>query len=467
MLTLSQFRNSYPVQLEYSLATGSSPQTLLKMSAKYNGSDQFHHFLAQTATCSRPIHFLGHDRSLDASVSNLSNISKQIANIEDSLGLSYQAILEKIACAHSDTLVSKVFDLQAPGQWQDVTRDEMLRLLGELHYWVMYINDLDIVKKDVVSAKSLYYFLRRHPVAGCQTLADVVELNHESWDLDEHQYYQILHAMIERDSDCILRWIEQPEPMAHFNVRSKVPYHSMWSWLILSLISRTYGYTSNLWGTKLQWKKCGFKLRKNAMPAPVFHYFSMPSQELSLGEGDEGRSQMGRKVQLVYNASCLVDYRGLPYEEGFVTPLSALRDRIEQLRVDIREGDKAHWVADDDYIEMPPETGLYAKNFTDAYYQALLPEFVRWAGHKSRVNAGAHLTSPVQQDAFVTLVSEVATAHLSVRFGLDRKPCQTSVQRIGNWIDDLDIDSRFRFVAEASECANRVCNFLFPDERQS
>lgn len=467
MLTLSQFRNSYPVQLEYSLATGSSPQTLLKLSAKYNGCDPFRHFLEQTAGSNRPIHFLGHDRSLDASVSNLSNISRQIADIEDSLGLSYQAILEKIAGAHSNTRVSKLFDLQAPGQWQGVTRDEMVTLLAELHYWVMYINDLDIIKKDVTTAKGLYYFLRRHPVAGCQTLADVVVLNHDSWDLDERVYHQILHALVEKDSDCILRWIEQPEPMAHFNVRSKVPYQSMWSWLILSLVARTYGYTSNLWGTKLQWKKCGFKLRKGAMPAPVFHYFSMPSQELSLGEGDEGQPQLGRKVQLVYNASSLVDYRGLPYEEGFVAPLSVLRDKTRSLHVDIREGDKAQWFADEDYIEMPPETGLYTKNFTEAYYQALLPEFVRWAGHKSRLNVGQQFTSLIQRDAFVTLVSEVATAHLSVRFGLDRKPCQTSVQRIGNWIDDLDIDARFRFVAEASECANRVCNFLFPDERQS
>lgn len=466
MLTLSQFRNSYPLQLECSLATGSSPKTLLRLSAKFNGRDPFWHFVEQTASSSRPIHFLGHDRSLDASVRNLSEISKQIADIEEWLGLSYQDILQKISGSYSTTSVSKIFDLQAPGQWEGVTRGELQALLKELHYWVVYINDLDIMRKDADSARSLHFFLRRHPVAGCQTLADVVLLNNDSWDLDESVYQTILQDMVTRDDDCILRWIEQPEPVAHFNVRSKVPYNSMLTWVMLSLMSRTYGYTSNLWATKIQWKKQGFKLRKDARPAPVFHYFSMPSAELSLGEGDEGAPQKGRRISLVYNASELLDYNGMPYEEGFVEPLSTLKTRLDQLNVDVREGNEPKWHPKEDYIEMPPETGLYAKHVTAAYYQAILPLFIRWAGHRKRLNVGAHLRDPVQFDAYTTLVTEVAASSLSVRFGLDRKPCQTSVQRIGNWIDELSPQARFEVLASASECANRLCLFLFPEDRE-
>ena len=142
MLTLSQFRNSYPLQLECSLATGSSPKTLLRLSAKFNGRDPFWHFVEQTASSSRPIHFLGHDRSLDASVRNLSEISKQIADIEEWLGLSYQDILQKISGSYSTTSVSKIFDLQAPGQWEGVTRGELQALLKELHYCcLLYTSD--------------------------------------------------------------------------------------------------------------------------------------------------------------------------------------------------------------------------------------------------------------------------------------------------------------------------------------
>ncbi|MEQ5808669.1 DUF1738 domain-containing protein [Alteromonas sp. NFXS44] len=466
MLTLSQFRNSYPLQLECSLATGSSPKTLLRLSAKYNGRDPFRRFVEQTATSNRPIHFLGNDRSLDASVANLSEISKQIADIEEWLGLSYQDILKKISGAYSDTPVSKIFDLQAPGKWEGVTRSEMQTLLKELHFWVVYINDLDIVRKDVSSAKSLHYFLRRHPVGSCQTLADVVLLNNDSWDLDETRYQDILAELIVRDDDCILRWIEQPEPVAHFNIRSKVPYNSMLTWVMLSLTSRTYGYTSNLWGTKIQWKKQGFKLRKDARPSPVFHYYSMPSAELSWGEGDEGAAQKGRRISLVYNASELVDYKGMPYEEGFVEPLSTLKNRIDRLNVDVREGDEPRFHPQEDYIEMPPETGLYAKHVTEAWYQAILPLLIRWAGHQKRLDVGRHLLNPVQYDAYSTLVTEVATSNLSARFGLDRKPCQTSVQRIGNWLDELPSKERFAVVASASECANRLCHYLFPDNRQ-
>ncbi|MBU2979247.1 zincin-like metallopeptidase domain-containing protein [Alteromonas sp. C1M14] len=465
MLTLSQFRESYPLQLECSLATGFSPQTLLRLSAKFSGGDPFSGFLAKTANSPRPIHFLGQDRSLDASVSNLCEISKQIADIEDWLGLSYQAILEKIAGAYNETQISKIFDLQVPSRWEAVSKKELYTLLKELHFWILYINDLDIVRKDICSAKSLYYFLRRQPVAGCQTLADIIVLHHESWDLDEAIYPTLLEHLLLKDSDCILRWVEQPEAVAQFNVRSKVPYQSMWSWLMLSMASRTYGYTSNLWATRTQWKKEGYKLQKDALPAPVFHYYSMPSAELSLGDGDEGMVQSGRRIQLVYNASCLTNYNAMPYEESFVAPLSLLRDRLKAMKVDIREGQVASWHDEHDYIEMPPETGLYAKHVTAAYYATLLPQLIRWAGHPTRMNVGGHLTDPVQFDAYTTLVSEVASANLAVRFGLDRKPCQTSVQRIGNWLDELMPQARFKIVAKASECANRVCQYLFPEER--
>ncbi|MEG3766339.1 zincin-like metallopeptidase domain-containing protein [Alteromonas sp. 14N.309.X.WAT.G.H12] len=467
MLTLSQFRESYPLQLECSLATGFSPQTLLRMSAKFSGGDPFSRFVAKTANSARPVHFLGHDKSLNASVSNLCDISKQIADIEDRLGLSYQAILEKIAGAYNETQVSKIFDLQAPSPWEDVSRKELQALLKELHFWILYINDLDIATKDICSAKSLHYFLRRHPVAGCQILADIIVLNNESWDIDETQYPKLLEGLLLKDSDCILRWIEQPELIAQFNVRSKIPYQSMWSWLMLSMASRTYGYTSNLWATRTQWKKQGYKLRKDAVPAPVFHYYSMSSSELSLhdGDGDEGSAQSGYRIQLVYNASCLTNFNALSYEEGEVSPLSLLKDRLQRMEVDIREGQAACWHPKEDYIEMPPVTGLYAKHMTEAYYATLLPLLMKWAGHPKRMNVGGHLTHPVQFDAFSTLVSELGSANLAVRFGLDRKPCQTSVQRIGNWLDELAPLARFEIVAEASDCANQVCQYLLPEER--
>ena len=87
MPTLNQFRNSYPLQLERSLAIGAPVKTLLALSENLKGDSKFKDFLTQTTHSAQPLSEIGYDASLEADVSNVCHIAKVISVIEINLAM--------------------------------------------------------------------------------------------------------------------------------------------------------------------------------------------------------------------------------------------------------------------------------------------------------------------------------------------------------------------------------------------
>lgn len=465
MTNLAEFRGNYFLQQEYSLATGRTVENLLQRSEQFHGNTQFNTFLNKTESSSSPISWLMDDERLNASIYALKIVTKEITDLEDWLDFSYPDILFHLANKHSTTSLEKIFSSQSNDYWGDVTKGDIKPLLEEFHEWCDFINNLDIHEHDFEAAQDLLAFLEQPLFKQLKRLVDVVEL--VDWELDVDVFENIISGLNDNNKNFIPEWLSSANAGSHYNAKYHREYNTLHTWLFLSMIAQAYGYQSNLWATKRQWKTLGCKLKDNAKPAPVFHYFKIEHEnEFPHEEDQKTDSSFGRKISIIYNADQVVSFEGESFADSKVAELPILERRIEDLNIHIEHSnDGAAYYPTDDYISMPHKELFKAKDSTKTYYATLLHEMVHWTGHESRCKRTFGNGHDDPAYAFEELVAEIGSSFLCARFGLAKKVRSQSIAYISSWLSSLDSRDTLKLLEKSATLANRASNFIYVPKR--
>jgi antirestriction protein ArdC len=466
MTNLKKFRENYFLQQEYALATGRTVAKLLERSEGLNGNTQFNSFLQQTQSSSSPISWLEEELCLNASIHGLKQSAKEITELEQWLDFSYPDILFHLAHKHSTTPLEKIFDCEPSEDWGNVTKGDIKPLLEEFHWWCSFINELDLHEHDFEAAQDLLAFLEQPLFKQLRRLVDVVEL--ANWELDAGVFENIITGLNNNNKNFVQEWLSSVNAFSHYNAKSHREYKSLHSWLFLSLIAQAYGYKSNFWATKQQWKKLGCELKEDAKPAPVFHYFKVEHENEFAHEEEERKaeSSFGRKISIVYNADQVIGFEGECFAETKVSELPVLERRIDELNIHIEHSNGgAAYNRIDDYISMPHKELFKAKDSTKAYYATLLHEMVHWTGHESRCKRtfGKSYDDPAY--AFEELVAEIGSSFLCARFGLTKEVRANSIKYIASWLDGFDDKQWIKTLEKSATLANRASNVIYVPKR--
>ncbi|SIR36564.1 Antirestriction protein ArdC [Shewanella morhuae] len=472
MVNLTEFRQNFFIQQEYALITGRTIQNLLTRSAELHGNTRFNTFLYKTQSTSNPINWLDEDQCLNASINGLKQASQEITSLEKWLGLSYSEILSALAYKHNTSSLEQLFNGSPNEEWANVTKGDVKSLLEEFDWWCDFLNTLDIHEHDFESAQDLLVFLEQPLLKQLKRLVDVVQITTANWELDADVFANINRGLRENNKDFLPEWLVTVNPSAHYNAKSHREYTSLHSWFFLSIMAHVYGYESNLWATKSQWKKLGYELKQEAKIAPVFHYFKIENVD-ELGSFDSEDKQLtessfGRKISIVYNADEVIGYTGKSFSDTKVKDLAVLTRRIEELSINIEyskvDGTAAAYYYESDLIKMPHKELFKAKDSTKAYYATLLHEMVHWTGHETRCNREFGRFGD-NKYAFEELVAEIGSSFLCARFGITKKVRASSIQYIAHWLGQLDDKEWINHVDKSATLANRASNFIYVPKR--
>lgn len=464
MSNLAEFRNDFFLQSEYSLATGRTIDNLLKRCEGLHGNTQFNSFIQKTFSSSSPIDWLTDDDALNASIAGLRYAAKEIANLESWLNLSYREILEGLDKKHYVTTLEKIFNASGSEYWGGVTKGDIKNFLIEFDWWCLYIDSLEVREGELNSAKELFDYLSSPLFSQLKRLVDMVEISSANWDVDEKAFDNIVKNLDKSNKKFNPEWLTNAFSFNHYNFKTHREYSSLYSWLFLSIIAQAYQYKTNMWATKRQWESLGFKLKQDARPAPIFHYFKVNSNGDDIFQ-EEKLATFGQKISIVYNADGVEGDLGASVPNTKVLPLASLEKRIKNLNVKIEHVySVACYHRDIDLIMMPHKETFRAKNATKQYYATLLHELVHWTGHESRCNRKfGHFGD--EDYSFEELVAELGSSFLCARFELNKKVRQESIAYIKSWLSNLDVKESMQYLERAARLANRASNYIYVPKR--
>ncbi len=466
MTNLAALRKSELLQYEFALGTGRTVANLLSRTKDLHGNTDIFNAMASTGSSSSPVKWLGEDEFLEASITGLKQASRFLASLEKVLNISVSDLRNALKGKHGTTSLSKLFPTIEDEYWAGVTKAEILPLLTEYRYWLYNIDDLEL-GEELTSAQSLLKMLEQPLFSQLNRLADIAEVSGFNWQQDQKIFDNILTQLESDNKSFIKEWLDSPVLGAQYNARSHIMYDSLFSWLFLSLMAQTYGFTSNLWATKKQWGKLGCTIADDAKPAAVFHYFNINANQEHEALADSEVQSFGRKISIVYNADQVQGLDGSGIEKTKVKPLSVLEKRIDELGVNIEHTDagKAYYEPEADVITMPNKALFKGKDATKAYYATLLHEMVHWTGHETRCNRniGGEFESPAY--AFEELVAEIGSSFLCARFGLTKRARVNSVRYIANWLSGFNVKKSMAKLEQAARKANQASNYIYIPKR--
>ena len=460
MSNLAEFRNDFFLQSEYSLATGRTIDNLLKRCEGLHGNTQFNSFLQKTFSSSSPIDWLTDDDALNASIAGLRYAAKEIANLESWLNLSYREILEGLDKKHYVTTLKKIFNVSDNEYWGGVTKGDIKNFLIEFDWWCLYIDSLEVREGELNSAKELFDYLSSPLFSQLKRLVDMVEISSANWDVDEKVFDNIVKNIDKSNKKFNPDWLVNAFSFNHYNAKTHREYSSLYSWLFLSIFAQAYKYKTNMWATKRQWESLGCKLKQDARPAPIFHYFKVNKNGDDIFQ-EEKLATFGQKISIVYNADGVEGQLGGSFANTKVLPLESLEKRIENLNVKIEHVyGVACYRRDSDFIMMPHKETFRAKDATKQYYATLLHELVHWTGHESRCNRRFGQFGD-DDYSFEELVAELGSSFLCARFELNKKVRQESIAYIKSWLSNLDVKESMQYLERAARLANRASNYIY------
>ncbi|GFD95750.1 hypothetical protein KUL156_18360 [Alteromonas sp. KUL156] len=466
MSNLAALRNSELLQYEFALGTGRTVANLLSRTKDLHGNTDIFNAMESTGSSSSPVKWLGEDEFLEASITSLKQASRFLVSLEKSLDMSVSALRNALKGKRGKSRLGRLFPTLKDEYWARVTKAEILPLLTEYRYWLYNIDDLEL-GEELTSAQSLLTTLEQPLFSQLNRLADIAEVSNFNWQQDQKIFENILTQLESDNKSFIKEWLDSPVLGAHYNARSHRMYDSLFSWLFLSLMAQTYGFTSNLWATKKQWGKLGCTIDDDAKPAAVFHYFNIRANTEHEALADSEVQSFGRKISIVYNADQVQGFDGSGIENTKVKPLKVLDKRIDELGVSIEHTDagKAYYDPDADAITMPNKALFKGRDATRAYYATLLHEMVHWTGHETRCNRNivGEFGSPAY--AFEELVAEIGSSFLCARFGLMKGARVNSVRYIANWLSSFNVKKSMAKLEQAARKANQASNYIYIPKR--
>jgi antirestriction protein ArdC len=288
-------------------------------------------------------------------------------------------------------------------------------------------------------------------------------MDSSGWDLDSKIFHSILSGVKANNKDFIKEWMENYTGVLHYNASTKREYQSLLSWIVLSVISCHCKYKYNLWASKLEWKKAGYSLKKNAQMAFVFHYFSVSgSDDESQDDFTDRYAGFGRKLSVVYNIDEVEgDLAGDKFYGG-KHKIQELDDSISRLNIAVTfcASNSAYYDASADHIVVP-DRAFFKNNNKGlvSYYSTLLHEIVHWTGHQSRCNRNLSNDSE-EAYALEELVAEIGSAFLCARFGIAKSPRSSSIAYLTYWLNKFEEDKWIYQLEKAALLANKACYFF-------
>lgn len=233
------------------------------------------------------------------------------------------------------------------------------------------------------------------------------------------------------------------------------------NWLALNVINQDRGYTSNRWGTFVQWKEAGKKL-VDAKGAGVHLIKWTPAGDKCRDHGGESCSCGFATGFCVFNESLIEGYEAPapvvfePWERVAKADELMSGALSDGLKIVHRVGDRAYYERSYDQVTMP-ETSQFED--AEGYYATLLHEMAHASGHESRVNR-EHLAKKFgdQHYAMEELVAEFASAMMSEYTQIDdTKRTNQHLHYLANWVSVLKNDPKA--LVSAASAAQKAADY--------
>lgn len=459
---LSEFRSDFVLQCIYALRTGCTVDYLLEKSNDKHGNTKMHSILKESQSTRKPICYLGQDDSLNASISAIKFVSSKIYSLEQASGLSFFEIIKVIHGKHGVSTLSKIINNFSHPEWGVVTKNQIKPLLEEYEYWVSVISDIDD-SDGFDSAKDVFEYLSKNSIRQLTTLYQLQQLKLPNWNLDLNIFNNIVKGLQVGSGDFVSEWMESYQLFNHYNARTHREYRSLFSWMVLSMLSQFYGYKSNFWATKKDWKRLGCELKENARCGFVFQYFQVNERDSYNDEFVYNNVGFGRKVSIVYNSEEVCGGDLFDINSKKIADLNALEKVLEDLAVNIVHSHDAvaFYHPLDDTITMPSKELFKGKKSAKSYYATLLHELIHWTSHENRCNRKLGIDFNDEDYVFEELVAEIGSAFLCSRFGISKNVRKKSIEYISSWLNVKHDDSWISKLERAAFLANRASNFIY------
>ena len=452
---LAKLRRNMATQIEWALRTNQPAERLLNTTQDVHGGTK----LTSVETAS-------HSSEL-SKPRVLREVAAELMKLEKAADLSYLRIRERLKGRHAKTTVGRIFSARSlPGNWSKLQKSDVesaLIAFGDC------CTSLALPEGVGRSAKHVVEFLTSAAGRELSDLTALRDIDLTDWEFDHGVLRNVLRKL-GNPGDWIQTWLDAGTP---YNVAWEGYYRNFYSLLALRAVAATKRFRRNLWASRKQWERKGYRVVDGEKGAPVFHYFSAPEADEDRADrlaGDQRAQGPLRRVSIVFNAS---QVRRAADERPFrLNRLVEEREDVDECvtrhgaKVICRDVRYPFYDPDADVITMPPMTWFRARGKDDQatvdYYATLLHELVHWTGHESRL-ARVFGENDDANYQFEELVAELGSGFLCARFGLGNARRMTAdrnglVAYINYWFDEerdpVDL------LLDAAGLANRASNYL-------
>lgn len=217
------------------------------------------------------------------------------------------------------------------------------------------------------------------------------------------------------------------------------------------------GFSSNRWGTYLQWTQLGAQVRKGARGVTVVFWKTASDREADQqGDDRDGERRFIARAARVFNADQVDGFAPLPTTPPDLNPsarIAGAQAFFDALPAQVWHGsDEAFFDRNADLVSMPSFEQFRSP---EAYYSVLGHELVHWTGAKNRLDR--NLTGRFGSAAYAVeeLVAELGTAFLCAELGIVTEPRRDHAPYIACWLTVLWHDAR-AIVTAASQAQAAV-----------
>ena len=452
---VAKLRCNMATQMEWALRTNQPAERLLNATQDVHGGTKL-----------RSVERASHTSEL-SKPRVLREVAAELMRLEKAADLSYRRIRKRLKGRDAKTTVGRILSSRSlPGKWSNLQKSDVesaLAAFGDC------CTSLALPKGVGRAAKHVVEFLTSVTGRELSDLTQLRDMDLTDWEFDHGVLRNVLRKL-GNSGEWIETWLDAGTP---YNVASERYYRNFYSLLALRAVAAARRFRKNLWASRRQWERKGYRVLDGEKGAPVFHYFSAPETDEDRTErpvADQRAQGPLRRVSIVFNAGQV--RRTADNRRFRLKKLVENRGDVEECvtrhgaKVVHKSVEYPFYNPDADVITMPPKRWFRARGKDDQatvdYYATLLHELVHWTGHESRL-ARVFGENDDADYQFEELVAELGSGFLCARFGLGNARRMTAdrhglVAYINNWLDEerdpVDL------LLDAAGLANRASNYL-------
>lgn len=443
MISVKSFSASPTLQIQSVLTTGIPSKSLLRRIEGSSPNRSIERILKESNISFDPVPIT------DFKIQSLQEIFDWADQIESSLYVKFSDLPELIKRRNSSTklvtvIPGRVRQKEGPEPRIDIS-SVTISLCRSL---LQRVREFQNSHSDwrYMSVKKCREFLAQEVFKGISlTLGDYLELGTPRKPI----YHAVMNDIVSGLKSDLGNW-QKPWSCSQSvtlprNVKTYRPYSGfniIWLWQV----ARSHSYSTNLWGTRLQWEQLGASVTVGEVATPAFKFFPIVSSVAA------GGIRVG--IVPIYNSAQVVGWRPRTKKGAQIDPVDRAEKLVRRVGPDIRPSTSAYFLPSDDFIGMPPIDTFFT---TEGYYGTLLHELVHWTGHSTRENREfGHRGSA--EYAKEELVAELGAAFLCADLGITHNTPPDHAQYIKSWIQELSRKNRTLIWAAAK--ASRAIDFM-------